>query len=62
MVSIAVDDLQAELENSNLADYQNFSPPTKKLTTFSEDVADDHLHVIAKAPGMSRHPCLWNDV
>jgi hypothetical protein len=54
-VSFPIDDFQAALENFNLADHLELSPPNKKLTTFFEDVADDHLRVIAKVPGMSRH-------
>ncbi|EDR11781.1 uncharacterized protein LACBIDRAFT_313535 [Laccaria bicolor S238N-H82] len=49
-VSIPIDHLQTELENINLADQQKLSP-TKKLTSL-EDVTDDHLHVIAKAPAI----------
>ena len=36
---------------ADLAD--ELDEPSKKLTTFFTDVADDCLHVIAKAPGMS---------
>ncbi|KXN90928.1 hypothetical protein AN958_03203 [Leucoagaricus sp. SymC.cos] len=49
-VSFPIDDLETELGNINLAAYPKLSPPSKKLTTFFTDVADDCLHVIAKAP------------
>jgi hypothetical protein len=47
-VSFPMDDLL----NIKFAGYPRLSPPSKKLTTFFSDVADDCLHVIAKAPGM----------
>ena len=50
-VSFPIDDLETELGNINLAGYLKLSPPSKKLATFFTDVADDCLHVIAKAPG-----------
>ena len=50
-VSFPIDDLETELRNINLARYPKLSPPSKKLTTFFTDAADDCLHVIAKAPG-----------
>jgi len=50
-VSFPIDDLEKELGNINLAGYLKLSPPSKKLTTFFTDAADDCLHVIAKAPG-----------
>src|SRR6266567_4298754 len=53
-LSFPIDDLETELRNINLGGYQKLSPPSKKLTTFFTDVADDCLHVIAKAPGTSR--------
>jgi hypothetical protein len=62
LVSFPIDDLETELRNINLAGYQKLSPPSKKLTSFLTDVADDCLHVIAKAPGTSRQPSLWNHV
>jgi hypothetical protein len=55
-----IDDLATELGNINLALYPKLSPPTKKLTTFFTDAVDDCLHVIAKAPGMSRQSSLSN--
>jgi hypothetical protein len=54
-VSFPIDDLQAALENFNLAKHLELSLPSKKLSTFFEDVADDHLHVMVKVPSMSRH-------
>jgi hypothetical protein len=51
-VSFPADNLQAALEKLNLADYLKLSSPTKKITTFFKDVADDCLHVIVKAPSM----------
>jgi len=53
-VSFPIDDLETELGNISLAGYPKLSPPSKKLTTFFTDVADDCLHVIVKAPGTSR--------
>ena len=50
-VSFPIDDLETELGNINLARYPKLLPPSKKLTTFFTDAADDCLHVIAKAPG-----------
>jgi hypothetical protein len=50
-VSFPIDDLETELGNINLAGYLKLSPPSKKLTPFFTDAADDCLHVIAKAPG-----------
>ena len=61
-VSFPIDDLQTELGNINLARYLKLSPPSKKLATFFTDVADDCLHVIAKAPGTSRQSSLWNQI
>jgi len=61
-VSIPIDDLETELRNINLGGYQKLSPPSKKLTTFFTDASDDCLHVIAKAPGTSRQPSLWNRI
>jgi len=61
-VSFPIDDLETELRNINLAGYQKLSPPSKKLTTFFTDVADDCLHVIAKAPGTSRQSSLRNHI
>jgi hypothetical protein len=61
-VSFPVDDLEKELGNINLAGYLKLSPPSKKLTTFFTNVADDYLHVIVKAPGTSRHSSLWNHI
>jgi hypothetical protein len=53
-----IDDLAKKLRNINLALYPKLSPSSKKLTTFFTDAADDRLHVIAKAPGMSRQSSL----
>ena len=61
-LSFPIDDLETELRNINLGGYQKLSPPSKKLTTFFTDVADDCLHVIAKAPGTSRQSSLWNHI
>ena len=61
-VSFPIDDLETELGNINLARYPKLSPPSKKLTAFFTDSADDCLHVIAKVPGMSRQSSLWNQV
>ncbi|KAJ3499972.1 hypothetical protein NLJ89_g9993 [Agrocybe chaxingu] len=49
-VSFPIDDLETELGNIDLAGYPKLSPPSKKLSTFFTDVADDCLHVIAKVP------------
>ena len=62
LVSFPVDDLKTELKNTNLARYPKLSPPSKRLSTFFTDAADDCLHVIAKVPGMSRQSSLWNQV
>ena len=59
-VSFPIDDLETELGNINLALYPKLSPPSKKLTTFFMDAADDCLHVIVKAPGMSRQSSFSN--
>src|SRR6266699_3411019 len=61
-VSFPIDDLETELGNINLSRYPKLSPPSKKLTTFFTDAADDCLHVIAKAPGTSRQSSLWNHI
>ena len=53
-VSIPIDDdLETELGKINLARSLKLSSPTKKLAKIFTDVADDCLHVIAKAPGTS---------
>jgi len=57
-VSFPINDLEAELESINLAGYPKLSLPSKKLASFFTDVADDYLHVIAKAPGTSRDACV----
>ncbi|KAF8885865.1 hypothetical protein CPB84DRAFT_1850243 [Gymnopilus junonius] len=49
-VSFPVDDLETALKNINLASYQKLSPPSKKVTTFFKNVAEDCLHVIVKVP------------
>ena len=59
-VDVPIDDLATELGNINLALYPKLSPPSKKLTIFFTDAVDDCLHVIAKAPGMSRQSSLSN--
>jgi len=59
-VSFPVDDLETVLENINLSDYPKLSPPSKKLATFFTDVADDCLHVIAKASCTPRQSFLRN--
>ena len=61
-VSLPIDGLETELRNINLAGYPKLSPPSKKLATFFTDVADDCLHVIAKAPGTLRQSSLWNQI
>jgi len=61
-VSFPIDDLEKELGNINLARYPKLSPHSKKSATFFADVADDRLHVIAKAPGTSRQSSLWNQI
>jgi len=61
-VSFPIDDLETELGKINLARYPKLSPPSKKLTTFFTDAADDCLHVIAQAPGTWRQSSLWNHI
>ena len=53
-VSFPIDDLEEDLGNIDLARQPKLSPPSKKLATFFNHVADDCLHVIVKAPGTSR--------
>ena len=55
-----IDNLETKSQNIDLARYPKLSPPSKKLTTFFTDAADDFLHVIAKAPGTSRQSSLSN--
>jgi len=61
-VSFSIDDLETELGNINLSRYPKLSLPSKKLTTFFTDAADDCLHVIAKAPGTSRQSSLLDHI
>ena len=61
-VSFPIDDLETELGNINLSRYPKLSPPSKKLTTFFTDAADECLHVIAKVPGTSRQFSLLNHI
>ena len=61
-VSFPIDNLGTELGNIKLAHYSKLSPPSKSLATFFTDVADDCLHVIAKAPGMPRQFSPWNHI
>jgi hypothetical protein len=61
-VSFPINDLEKELGNINLARYPKLLSPSKKLATFFTDVADDCLHVIAKAPGTLRQSSLWNHI
>jgi Crinkler effector protein N-terminal domain len=62
LVFFPIDDLETELGNINLVSYPKLSPPSKRLSTFFTDAADDCLHVIAKVPGTSRQSSLWNQV
>ena len=48
-VSLPIDDFEIQLRNLKLGDYTKLVS-YKKLTIFSKDVADDCLHIIAKAP------------
>ena len=61
-ISFPIDDLETAVRNLNLARYPKLSPPSKKLTTFFTDAADDCLHIIAKAPGTSRRFSVWNHI
>ena len=54
-VFFPIDDLKIEWINFNFADYLKLSPPTKKLSTFFKEVAEDCVHIIIKVPGMSRN-------
>ena len=61
-VSFPIDDFETELGNIKLVGYSKLSPlaPTKKLSTFFTDAADDCLHasVMAKVPGTPRQSSL----
>ena len=53
-VSFPMDDIAAELPHINLDGSTKLSPPSKKISTFFIDVADDYLHVIVKVSGTSQ--------
>ena len=54
MVDLRLDDLGAEQVLINLDTYQKLSPH-KTLSSFLDHIMDDdHLHIIAKTPGMLR--------
>ena len=54
MVDLRLDDLGAEQVLVNLDTYQKLSP-CKTLSSFLDHIMDDdHLHIIAKTPGMLR--------
>ena len=54
MVDLDLDELGAEPVHVNLDGYKKLSPPRRKLSSFFNlDIDDEHLHIIATAPGMS---------
>ena len=54
MVDLKMDGLGVEPVHVNLDNYTKLSPPRKKLSFFFNNIVDDeHLHIIAKAPGTS---------
>ena len=53
-VSFPIDDLETELGALDLDGHLKLSPPENKLFKFFTNVPKDCLHVIVKAPGMSR--------
>jgi hypothetical protein len=53
-VDLHIDELGEEPVHINLDTYTKLSPPRLKLSSVFEGTVDDeHLHVIAKAPGTS---------
>jgi Crinkler effector protein N-terminal domain len=60
-VDLHMDELGEEPVHINLDTYTKLSPPWLKLSSFFERTVDDeHLHVIAKAPGTSHSSSSWN--
>ena len=54
MVDLDLDELRAGPVHVNLDGYKKLSPPRRKLSSFFNlDIDDEHLHIIAKTPGMS---------